>query len=80
MFINRWVIDPRCSLGLLKNPTELLLLDEASLCRLWWKDPEMSMEALALRSKVHLACRPFVVLKGGSRFFGCMDSIPESGQ
>lgn len=28
------------------------------------------MEALALRPKVHLACRPFVVLKGGSRFSG----------
>lgn len=40
----------------------------------------MSMEALALRPKVHLACRPFVVLKGGSLVPGCMDSIPESGQ
>lgn len=40
----------------------------------------MSMEALALRPKVHLACKQSVVLKGGSRFFGSMDSIPESGQ
>lgn len=71
MFLNWWVINPRCSPGLLKTPTEFLL---------WIRLQYASMEALALRSKVHLACRPFVVLKGGSRFFRCMDSIPESGQ
>lgn len=80
MFINWWVISPRCSLDLLKNTAELLLLDKASICRWWWQHPKMSMEALALRPKVHLACRLFVVFKGGSRFFKCMDSIPESGQ
>lgn len=69
-----------------KKTTEpqLLLLDKAGDFSLQAVVEEMhskvSMRTLALRPKVHLACRQSAVLKGGSRFFGSMDSIPESGQ
>lgn len=69
-----------------KKPTELqlLLLDKAGDFNLQAvmevMHSELSMQTLTLRPKVHLACRQSVVLKGGSRFFGSMDSIPESGQ